>query len=198
MTITYIVGNNLYVNTTNRCPNACEFCIRTKQDGYGNANSLWLDREPTKEEILEDILKRTLSDYHELVFCGYGEPFYRIDDIVWVAKNLKAIQPVTVRINTNGLADLMFGYSVSPKLEGAIDTVSISLNASNAKDYNAICHSEFGENAFEAMLTFAKTAKNYVPNVFFSVVDLIGEEEIEKCRKIAEDCEVGFTVRTEI
>ncbi|OJU11495.1 MAG: radical SAM protein [Clostridiales bacterium 43-6] len=198
MMITYEVGENLYINTTNRCSNACEFCIRTRQEGYGTANSLWLKEEPTKEEILEDILKRDLEKYPELVFCGFGEPFYRIDDILWVVKKLKETKLVTVRINTNGLGDLILGYRVSPKLEGIIDIVSISLNASNAKDYDAICHPEFGEQSFEAMLTFAKTAKEYVPLVIFSVVDVIGTEEIEACRRIAKDCGVEFRIRDEL
>src|ERR1035437_4497197 len=198
MTITYIVGNNLYVNTTNRCCNSCEFCVRTKQEGYGTAYSLWLNREPTKEEILEDILKLKLEDFSELVFCGYGEPFYRIDDILWVGKNLKEKHIIKVRINTNGLGELICGYAVSPKLCGLIDLISISLNASTAKKYDAICHSIFGEKSFDAMLEFAKTTTNYVPKVLFSVVDIIGKEDIEACRKIAETCNVGFIVRTEI
>ena len=82
MTITYEVGNGLYVNVTNRCTNACEFCVRQTADGtYGE---LWLEKEPTKQEILDDILARDLSAYNELVFCGYGEPTVRLHDILWV------------------------------------------------------------------------------------------------------------------
>ena len=51
MTITYVYGKNLYVNLTNRCPNACDFCLRTTGDHVGDSGSLWLEREPTKEEI---------------------------------------------------------------------------------------------------------------------------------------------------
>lgn len=93
MTITYGYGKNLYVNTTNRCTCACEFCIRTTGDGVGTASSLWLDREPTREEILADIQKQNLSRYDELVFCGYGEPTFRWDDIAWVCDQLRDAGP---------------------------------------------------------------------------------------------------------
>lgn len=33
MTIVYPVGKGLYVNMTNRCPCACEFCIRKNGAG---------------------------------------------------------------------------------------------------------------------------------------------------------------------
>lgn len=98
MTITYGYGKNLYVNTTNRCTCACEFCIRTTGDGVGTASSLWLDREPTREEILADIQKQDLSRYAELVFCGYGEPTFRWDDIAWVCDQLRRDVPAADHI----------------------------------------------------------------------------------------------------
>ena len=52
MTILYEVGQNLYVNVTNKCPCACTFCIRNNGDGAYGSDSLWLDREPSLEEIL--------------------------------------------------------------------------------------------------------------------------------------------------
>ena len=90
-TITYEYGENLYVNTTNRCNFNCEFCLR--HNGRGGSiytHNLWLEREPTKEEILADIESRDLAKYKQLVFCGFGEPSYRIEDICWVIDQLKA------------------------------------------------------------------------------------------------------------
>ena len=99
MTITYEVGTGLYVNVTNRCTNSCEFCVRSVADGtYGE---LWLTREPTKDEILEDILKRDLSLYTELVFCGYGEPTLRLYDILEVARAVKEKSSIKIRINSH-------------------------------------------------------------------------------------------------
>lgn len=196
MTITYELGNSLYVNVTNRCSNACEFCVRTKHDGVNGKDNLWLDREPTVEEIKEDFGKRDIDKYDAVVFCGYGEPMMRADDVIEIAKWLKENNPsVRIRINTNGQANLIHKRDITPELGGVVDTVSISLNAENAQKYQRVCVSEFGEAAYEGLIEFARLAKEYVPEVIFSVVDVMSKEEIDACRRIAEDCGVIFRVR---
>lgn len=194
MTITYRLGDSLYVNMTNRCSNRCDFCIRNYGDGVGDSENLWLDREPTVDETVQDILKN-VSGCKELVFCGYGEPLMRLDDVIAVIKAVKPKIGIPIRINTNGQADLIHGRQTAKDLEGLVDTVSISLNAPNAKEYEEICHSDYGEKAYVAMLKFAADCKKYIPNVAFSVVDVMDQDDIEKCRKIAEDIGVKFRVR---
>ncbi|CDZ23297.1 radical SAM protein [[Clostridium] cellulosi] len=194
MTITYRLGDSLYVNMTNRCSNRCDFCIRNYGDGIGGSGDLWLDREPTVDETVQDILKN-VSGCKELVFCGYGEPLMRLDDVIAVIKAVKPKIGIPVRINTNGQADLIHGRQTAKELAGLVDTVSISLNAPNAKEYEALCHSDYGEKAFDAILKYAADCKKYIPNVVFSVVDVMDKEDIEKCRKIAEDIGVIFRVR---
>ena len=194
MTITYEVGSGLYVNTTNRCSNACEFCVRATVESY--YGDLWLEHEPSVDEICESILARDLTKYTEIVFCGYGEPTERIDDILAVARRVKAVCRLPIRINTNGQGSMIAGRDITPELEGLIDVVSISLNTADAESYQAICHSRFGKAAYQGLLDFAKAAKRYVPKVVLSVVDTtIPDAEIEKCRKIAEDCGVTLRVR---
>ena len=197
MTITYEYHNSLYVNITNRCSNACVFCVRTKHDNVNGKDDLWLDREPSIEEIKADFEKRDLSKYDEIVFCGYGEATERFDDLIEIARWIKSKKTDSViRINTNGQANLINGRDVTPELDGAIDIIGISLNASNAKEYQDICKSRYGEESFEALQDFAKRAKDYVKLVVFSVVDkTIPESDIEICRKIAEDCGVKFRLR---
>ena len=196
MTITYELGNSLYVNVTNRCSNACEFCVRTKHDGVNGKDNLWLDREPTVEEIKEDFGKRDIDKYDAVVFCGYGEPMMRADEVIEIAKWLKENNPsVRIRINTIGQANLIHKRDITPELGGVVDTVSISLNAENAQKYQQVCVSEFGEAAYEGLIEFARLAKEYVPEVIFSVVDVMSKEEIDACRRIAEDCGVIFRVR---
>ena len=194
MTITYEVGDGLYVNVTNRCTNACEFCIRSVADGtYGE---LWLDREPTKEEILSDILSRDLTKYHELVFCGYGEPTLRLDDILWISENVKKQSSIKIRINTNGHANLIYVRDVTPMLDGKIDSVSVSLNTANAADYVNVCHPDFGEEAFFGLIDFAAKAKKHVPEVMLSVVEgTIPDKDIEECKKIADKHDITLKVR---
>ena len=197
MNITYEVGSGLYVNLTNRCSNRCEFCIRNNGDGAYGSESLWLEREPTVKEALDSIISRDLKKYTELVFCGYGEPTYRLSDAVYIAKEVKKVAPeLTIRINTNGHSDLILGCDTAGMYEGAFDCVSISLNTPNKQKYAEICHPVYKEEAYPALLRFAKNVKNYVPYVAFSVVrETLLDSELEECRKIAEEAGVTLKVR---
>ena len=195
MCITYIVEDKLYVNITNKCSNRCEFCIRNNGDGAYGSDSLWLEREPTRDEIISSIFSYDLTVFPEIVFCGYGEPTYRLDDAVFVAKEIKSICPdMKIRINTNGQSDLILGRDTAPDYKGAFDTVSISLNSPTAKGYQSICHSVFGEEAFASLLAFAGRVKDFVPLVQLSAVkETLNSEEIELCKKICAD--LGVTLR---
>ena len=197
MCITYVVGDSLYVNVTNRCSNRCDFCIRNNGDGAYGSESLWLIREPTKSEILASILSHDLGAYRELVFCGYGEPTYRLEDAVKIAKAVKEKYPkMQIRINTNGHSDLILGKDTAEMYFGAFDTVSISLNTPNPTRYQEICHSIYGEKSHEALISLAKRVKAFVPNVILSVVrETLTEEEIEQCRAIAEAAGVTLRIR---
>ena len=55
MTITYEYEDALYVNLTNKCNCNCEFCLRhgRKEGSIYTEDSLWLEREPTREEALD-------------------------------------------------------------------------------------------------------------------------------------------------
>ena len=97
-----------YVNMTNRCPCACTFCLRQNAPGVYGSDPLWLDREPTVEEVEQSLSKCDLSSMDEVVFCGYGEPAERLKDLLEVAAWLKKNYTVKTRINTNGLADLIW------------------------------------------------------------------------------------------
>ena len=187
----YPYEGNLYINLTNRCTNNCEFCVRRGSDGVGG-HYLWIKKEPTAQEVIAQM--DHLDRYREVVFCGFGEPMMRLPELLEVAAYAKEKGKYT-RINTNGQANLIYGRDVTPDLAGLIDCVSISLNRGDAQSYEDLCHSRFGLEAFPGLLSFAKAAKEHVPEVILSVVDTIGEAEIEKCRKLAEACGVPLRVR---
>ena len=196
MTITYPVHNGIYVNMTNRCPCACTFCLRHLSDHVEGSDSLWLDREPTVKEVCDSIDTWDLTKYSEIVFCGYGEPTMRLDDLLKVAAYIKSKSNIPLRINTNGLADLIAGEKVAHKLEGLIDTVSVSLNATNKEDYFKLVRPKFGIDSYDAMLSFTKECTKYVPNVIMTVVDEVtSKEEQEKCREICESIGAKLRVR---
>lgn len=194
--ITYIVGSGLYINMTNRCTSDCDFCIRNNTDTVGDAESLWLDREPSREEILESVASRDLTRFGEIVFCGYGEPLIRADDLIWVAEKIKTVSSPPVRVNTNGHANMIAGYDITPKIAGIIDRLSISLNRPDTESYNRHVRPVYGADAFDGLLDFVKKAKSHVPEITLTVLDLLPPEEIEKCRGIAERLDVDFRVRS--
>ena len=194
MTITYPVHSGIYVNMTNRCPCACTFCLRHQGAGVYGSEPLWLDREPTVKEVCDNIDTWDLTKYNEIVFCGYGEPTERLYDLLEVAQYIKSKSDIKIRINTNGLADLIWKESTAPKLKGLIDSVSISLNATNKDDYLKTVRPKFGIDSYDAMLKFTKECVQYVPSVVMTVVDKVTtKEEQETCRKICES--VGAVLR---
>lgn len=194
MNLVYQYQNQLYVNVTNRCTNRCSFCIRYTPSGVDQID-LWLEREPTAEELIAALLEKNYRDYDEVVFCGYGEPLMRFDVVMEVCRFIKEDSGKKIRINTNGHANRCAGKDVTSEMKGLVDVISISLNASTAEGYQNICKCEFGEEGFYEMLDFAKKAKAYVPRVVMSVVDVIGEEEIEACRRVVEEIGVEYRVR---
>lgn len=194
MTVTYPVKNGIYVNMTNRCPCACTFCLRHNAEGVYGSQPLWLDREPTVKEVCDSIDEWNLGEYSEVVFCGYGEPTERLPELLQVAAYIKSKSDIKIRINTNGLADLLWGKRTAPSLAGLIDTVSVSLNATNAEDYFKVVRPKFGIESYEAMKAFTKDCTAYVPNVVMTVVDVVtSEEEQEKSRQICKS--LGATLR---
>lgn len=194
VTIFYQYKDKLYLNITNRCSNNCIFCTR-QRGTLGNVDSLWLEHEPSLEEIISAYEKLEQKDFSEAVFCGYGEPLERLDIVLEVCKYLREVGWMKIRINTNGLADLINGKATAHLLKGLVDAVSISLNASDAGEYVRICRPRFGEIAFEAMLKFAADCQKYVPDVLFTVVDIVSEEEISSCRRLAGEMGIPLRVR---
>ena len=194
MNIVYAVLGNLYINLTNRCPCRCVFCIRNERDGVYGSESLWLEREPTADEVIAEIEKFDLNLYDELVFCGYGEPMERAEDVAFLGQYIKEKLGKKTRLNTNGLGDKINGKKTAKLLTNAIDTVSISLNAGSKEGYNKVTRPKW-DDSFDAMLLFARDCKKYVPNVCFTVVDVLTKDELDKCKNIAEEMGIALRVR---
>ncbi len=193
--ILYEERDGLYVNMTNKCPCACTFCVRNTSNAVGNVDTLWLEKEPTVQEIIDEFNKRDLSKYREVVFCGFGEPTQRLVEMLEVCKYIRSISSISIRLNTNGLANLIHGKPTEEMFAGAFDVISISLNSPSKEEYLAVTRPKFGEDSFEAMLMFAKHVKQYVPDVAFSVVDVIGKDAIDKSYELSKKLEVPLRVR---
>ena len=188
MTITYQVKNAVYVNLTNRCPCNCTFCLRHNGPGVFGSGPLWLEREPTLEETIESLGQWDFTRFREVVFCGYGEPTERLDVLLAAAAHLKEQDPtLRIRVNTNGLSDLIHGKPTAPLFVGKVDCLSISLNTDDPAEYLSVCRPKFGAAAYPAMLKFTQEAAALLPSVVMTVVGepVTSLEKQERCRAIA-------------
>jgi TatD DNase family protein len=179
--IAYKIRDSLYLNITNRCTNACIFCAK-RRDFHVKGHLLRLSDEPSVPEILSHIEDPT--KYDEIVFCGFGEPLLRLDVVKEISRQLKQ-RGVKVRINTDGLANMVYGCNILPELAGLVDIVSVSLNAPDASSYARICPNRFGEASFTALLDFLRDAPKYIPSVVATAVTLPGLD-IDAVRRLAE------------
>lgn len=196
MTILYEVHDNIYVNLTNKCPCACTFCLRQTRDHMEDSDVLWLEHDVTEEELIHAFKTTDLSKYREVVFCGFGEPTEALPVLLAGAKFVKENFQKPIRINTNGLGNLIYNRDITPELEGLVDTISISLNTPNAEEYHRLVRSRFGDQSFDAMLDFAEKCTKHIPNVVMTTVDTtISHEEEEECRKICEKLGVTYRIR---
>lgn len=196
MVILYELYNGLYVNMTNKCPCACTFCLRQDRDEMNSSGSLWLEREPSVEEVKAEFEKFDMSKYDEVIFCGFGEPTERLYDMLEVAAFVKEKYNITTRVNTNGLSDLIWDKNTAPDFEGKIDVVSISLNTPSKERYFELTRNKFGIDSFDAMLAFAKNVKEYVKKVVMTTVSTtLTSEEEEQCRDICDKLGVTYRIR---
>ena len=188
---------SVYVNITNDCNCDCVFCLRSMKE-MAKESSLWIEHDPSVEEIVAGLDRLPWEYVCEVVCCGFGEPLIRLDTVLAVLRYVKERHPnVPTRVNTNGLGELEHGCTFAARFAGLLDTISISLNASNAERYLALTRSKFGISSYEAMLTFAEHCKPYVPNVVLTVVEKVeNEEEIALCRKICAERGLTLRVRT--
>ena len=194
--ILYRYGSRYYINMTNRCPCRCVFCVRDSTPALGDADSLWLDREPTVEEVKNELFSRDLSDSPEIVFCGYGEPTERFEDLKEIAVFIKEVLHKRVRLDTNGLGSLINGRDIVPELKGIVDSVSISLNAKDEDEYLEVTRSRFGPGSYKAVLDFIEECRRTVDGVTVSVVGgSISQASEDECARIAENMGVAFRVR---
>ncbi|MEM1552468.1 MAG: TatD family nuclease-associated radical SAM protein [Candidatus Bathyarchaeia archaeon] len=194
--VVYWLGENLYLNITNKCSNKCYFCLRNFRNGVGGFN-LKLEKEPVVSEIIAE-LENVINwrNWREIVFCGFGEPLVKLDCVLevsrWIRRHYGKI--VTLRVDTNGQALLLNeGREVVEELKMAgVDKVSVSLNAHDKETYNQVCKPTF-ENAFESVIEFVKKARELLDVEITAV--RIPEVDIQKVEEIARQMGVKFRVR---
>lgn len=194
--IVYTLDGSVYLNITNVCPCKCTFCIRNNGDAVGEAKTLWFDKHsPDFDEIKQAVDSFDFSKYGKsIIFCGYGEPTCNLDALLKTGKYLKE-KGFKIRINTNGLSDLINNRATAKDICEIADVISVSLNAPTAEKYNAVTRPAYGEKAFDAMIKFATECKELGVDVKMTVVDVISEEDIAECKKLTEKLGIPLRIR---
>lgn len=190
-TIAYEIRGALYLNITDRCTLECAFCPKFNGTTQVHDFDLALDHRPEVEEIIAAI--GDPSRYSEVVFCGYGEPTLRLKTLLAVADHVKKLGS-KVRVNTDGLANLVHKRDVLPEMAGRVDCLSVSLNAQDAATYERHCRPAL-PGSFEAVLAFLKAAPKYIPEVTATAIEGLEGVDIAACERLAAGCGVHFRRR---
>ncbi|MET0091740.1 MAG: TatD family nuclease-associated radical SAM protein [Candidatus Thiodiazotropha sp.] len=189
--ISYQIDNNLYLSITDRCTLECAFCPKTLGDMTVKGYDLSFDHRPTAQEIIASI--DDPARYDQVVFCGYGEPTLRLNVLLEVARHIKK-QGGQVRVNTDGLSNLVHKHDTLPELGECVDALSVSLNAQNAEVYDRHCRPNL-PGSYEAMLEFLARAPQFIPDVTASAIDGLEGVDIPACEAIAKRLKVKFRRR---
>lgn len=157
--VVYRVGRGLYVNLTNRCPNECTFCLAADDTEFAGVRLRFSPGEP--EPSADDVVAavEAAGPFDELVFCGFGEPWERVDVIIASLRRL-GLPPAVVRVNTNGQGFLVAPRERLAQLRPLADRLSVSLNAPDGVTYDRLCRPRAGEAAFDAVCDFITTARD--------------------------------------
>lgn len=194
--IIYTFEGSPYFNITNKCPCNCAFCIREKKDVVGDAEKMWHDTEPSFEDVKAAIDTFDWSKYDHAVFCGYGEPTNALELLLETAAYMKKEHPdIKLRLNTNGLSDLINQKPTAELICKNIDSVSVSLNEITSEKYDKITRNIFPGRAFDAMINFTRDCVKYCRNVRMTVVDVISKQDIAEAEKICKSTGADFAVR---
>jgi len=187
--------HTIYLNITNRCSNSCTFCVKNYSSGLSGYR-LWLDGEPTVDEVWNRLRGEVKDSDREVVFCGFGEPTVRLDLVVELTRRIRTEYPyLQVRLDTDGLAQLRNKErEVARELKNAgIDSVSISLNAESKETYDRLCKPSL-TGSYQAVLDFAKDCGKYFSQVRLTVVNVEGID-ISQCERISEQLGCNFAIR---
>jgi TatD family-associated radical SAM protein len=193
-TVAYRAGDSLYLNITNRCSSACEFCIRERADGVFGVD-LRLHHEPEADEVAQAVELAFMDEpAAEVVFCGFGEPTMRLDVVLAVTEWLR-VRRIRSRLDTNGHGQLLNpDVDVPAALAAAgLDAVTVNLNAATPEEYDRVCRPVFGK-AYRAVLRFAEQCAAHGIETTLTAVDYPGAD-LPGVADIAAVMGAGFRAR---
>jgi len=190
-TLVYTIGKNLYINLTDRCTLACEFCPKIQGSMDVHEYNLLLSHRHPAEEYIEKIGDPT--QYDEIVFCGFGEPTLRIKELLQIATFCKEAG-TQVRVNSDGLGNLVNKRNILPELSKCVDALSVSMNAQNEEVYDRHCVPAV-KGSYDSMLEFLRLAPEYIPDTTATAIDGLEGVDIDACDAKAKQLKVKFRRR---
>ena len=193
--IAYRGKGNIYLNITNRCSCACDFCLRTFSDEvYGEP--LRLLAEPRAEEVEQAIEREFLNGpAAEVVFCGLGEPTTRLDTVLAVTEWLR-LRRLPTRLNTNGHGQLLNPDVDVPAAlaQAGLGSASVSLNFAEPEVYDLVCRPLFSK-AHRAAIRFAEECVRQDIATTITAVDH-PQADLDGCEAIAHAIGAQFRARS--
>jgi TatD DNase family protein len=190
----YPMGGNCYLNISNRCNLRCRFCPRIKSKWKVRDYNLCPTEGPSAGRSLAAVISAgNPGDFREVVFSGSGEPTLRLGTLLTLGQELRRLG-ARVRLNTNGLANHSYGYDVTPLLAGAVDAVSIALNAQDETTYQQLCR-PIKAGAYGSLLDFIPRIRKHIHDVRLTAIDGLPGVDIKACARIADELGVKFQAK---
>lgn len=189
--LTYELHGNCYVNLTNRCTLRCTFCPKFNKQWNIRGYHLRLSEEPTTNQVLKSI--GDAGQFQEIVFCGLGEPTLNLKSLLEIAEAVHG--GARVRLNTDGLGNLVHGMDITPLLANKIDAVSVSLNAQAESIYDRHCRPP-QTGTYPAIFDFVTCAQEHIDDITLTAIDGLEGVDINACKEIADKLNVNFRTRS--
>jgi TatD family-associated radical SAM protein len=190
-TLAYAIGDNLYLNVTDRCTLRCAFCPKYTGQPRVRGYDLSLAARPQVSDVIAAV--GDPARYSEVVFCGFGEPTLRLKLVLELSDYIQS-RHGPVRIDTDGLANLVHKRNVLPEFSGRVDALSVSMNAHNETVYKQQYRPAL-RGSYQVMLSFLEQAPRYVSEVTATAIDGLPGVDIDACRRLATERNVRFRRR---
>jgi TatD family-associated radical SAM protein len=165
-----------------------DLCVRLREL-LGRAE---LEYEPSVDDILDAVTKP--DRWKEIVFAGPGEPTLRLYDFLEAARRIRE-RGGSVRLHTDGLANVLLERDITPDLEGSVDHLAVALHTHDQSSYDWYFHPPIA-NAHDAVVEFARRARDFVPQVSLVAMDGMDGVDLEACRRIADEIGARFEPMT--
>lgn len=189
--LVYDIGERRYINIGKACTLRCTFCPKQQGSWQVHEYNLKLRKSPGAEEIITAL--GDVSRVEEVVFCGFSEPTLRLKILLEVAHWIKSHGGL-VRVNTDGLGNLVHKRNILPALAACVDALSISLNAQDAALYQQLCVPQLPD-AYQSLREFIVLAPHYIKQVTVTAINGLPGVDINACERIAVEAGASFRRR---